>query len=325
MKKLMLISTMLLICYFSEAQYSMTTKMEAYQELDNPTSVNLDEVWNEGSNYQVYFNFDFQIYGQTYTALNVIAGGGISFPGLGEKQLFVYHTPFGGYLLKDKGETNSISEINYEINGEAGQRILKIEWKNAGFVQWFTISDPTDYVDMQIWLIESDNHIEIHFGDNQTAPSTYGYPEATSDSNPGPSIKFWFDSCDNVLCLTGAANLPSYNFYSICNPNYYFVDGTPSNGIIYSFIPTGSGGVQEFVSEKISVYPNPFTEQITITFSDEQINTVIKLLDLNGKAIRVLNISGIEYKIERGDLTAGIYFLQINNGKNIITKKVILQ
>lgn len=325
MKKLILISTMLLICYLSEAQYSMTTTMEAYQELDNPISLNLDEVWNEGSNYQIYYNFDFQIHGQTYTALNVVAGGGIHFPGLGDKKLFVYHTPFGGYLLKDKGETNSISEINYEINGEAGQRILKIEWKNAGFVQWFEISDPTDYVDMQIWLFESDNHIEIHFGENQTAPSTYGYPEGTSDSNPGPSIKFWFDTCDNVLCPTGAADLPSYNFYSICNPNYYFVDGTPSNGIIYNFTPSGTVGVQELDSEKISVYPNPFTEQLTLTFSDAQTNTEIKLLDLNGKALKVLIISGNELKIERGELTEGLYFLQINNGKNIITKKVILQ
>lgn len=146
----MLFIAMLMTCFISKAQYSMTTGMENYQALDNPTSLNQGSVWDEGSTYQVYFNFDFEIYGQTFTALNVFAGGGLSFPGLGNKELFVYHTPFGGYMLKDRGGTSSASDINYQIEGQAGDRVLKIEWKNAGFVQWYNTSSLTDYADLQI-------------------------------------------------------------------------------------------------------------------------------------------------------------------------------
>lgn len=325
MKKSILIGTVLLTCLYSVAQYSMTTGMENYQALDNPTSVNQGDIWNEGSTYQIYYNFDFEIYGETFTALNVFAGGGLSFPGMGNKELFVYHTPFGGYLLKDRGGSSSVSDINYQIEGQAGDRILKIEWKNAGFVQWYNTSNPADYVDLQIWLFENDDHIEIHFGPNQTSPGTYGYPGSTNDSNPGPSVKFWFDSCSNVLCPTGAANLPSYDFYSICNPNYYFIDGTPSNGVVYNFNPMYSSVSKESAAEEISVYPNPFTEQLTITFAEEQTDTKIKLLDTHGKTVRALNFSGTKYKINRGGLTEGIYFLTINRGAYHVTRKVVLQ
>ncbi len=304
----------------------MTTTLEPYQPLINSTSLNNGTVWNESSSFQIYFNFNFIISGQTYTALNVMAGGGLSFAGLGFKELLIYHTPFGGYLLKDKGNPISISQINYEISGGAGEHILKVEWKNAGFVQWYTTSNNNDYVDMQVWLFENDNHIEIHFGNNQTNPGTYGYPDAISDPNPGPSVKFWFDACSNVLCPIGPANLPSYGFYNICNPDYYFIDGTPSNGITYNFYPTGTADIHEISSDKISIYPNPFSEQLTLSFSEEQKNLTITVTDLFGKIIKTINFSGYQQTIEKGEMTEGVYFIQLKDGENVLmTKKVIVQ
>lgn len=311
---------------FSNGQYSLTTTLTTYQPLNMPISLNNGTVWNEGGSFPIYLSFNFHIYGQTYTTLNVQTGGGMSFPGLGANQLFVYHTPFGGYMLKDKGTSTSISPINYEITGTTGQNILKVEWQNAGFVNWYTTSDSTDFVDLQIWLFETDNHIEIHFGNNQTDPGTYGYPVGTSDSNPGPNVKLSFDACSNILCVTGAANLPSYGFYNLCSPNYYFIDGTPSLGITYNFYPTSSVGISEITTEQLNIFPNPFSEQTSIDFFEEQKNTTIKIMDIIGKEIKSIVFSGKQLTIEKGEMKAGIYFVQTTNEKKIIcNKKIIIQ
>lgn len=311
-----------------KGQYSMNTTLTSYQDITNPISVNNGNIWDEASSYPIYFNFNFTINGQTYTALNIQAGGGINFPGLGTKELLIYHTPFGGYLLKDKGTATSLSDISYEISGIAGQQILKIQWKNAGFVQWYPTSDTSDFVDFQIWLFESDDHIEIHFGSNSTDPGTYGYPDATSDSNPGPSIKFLFDTCNNMFGVTGPCNLPSYWFYNSCQPNYTFIDGTPSTGVTYNIYPTGTGSF-EINSDQISIYPNPASDYLFISrLNNNSLTQAIEILDVLGNLCLVLdnslnndNIKVISIK----GLAPGIYFLRLTNSDNhFIVKKFLI-
>ena len=163
--------------------------------------------------------------------------GGIHFPGLGQKELFVWHTPFGGYLLDEKTSPTDSSSLSYLITGNPGQQVLKIQWKNAGFKQWYSTSDPADFADFQVGLYEDGARIDVRFGPSSTDPGTYGYPGSISDPNPGMSFKWWFDQCSNVLMPSGPANLPGYQFLNICNPNYAFLDGTPMSGITYIINP----------------------------------------------------------------------------------------
>ncbi len=79
-------------------------------------------------------------------------------------------------------------------------------------------------------------------------------------------------------------------------------------------------------SSFISIYPNPFSLQTTIAFNEEQRNTTIIIVDVNGKEIRSINFSGKQLTIEKGDMKAGIYFVQtIDQQKRICYKKIIVQ
>ncbi|GAB4316374.1 MAG: hypothetical protein Kow00127_07820 [Bacteroidales bacterium] len=127
--------------------WTSTTAMKPYVELANPISLNNGIPWDQNSVFPIFFNFEFSIYNHTYNSINVDAGGGIIFPGNPTKSLRVYHTPFGGYMLKDKGDNVSLSDISYEVEGVEGEYIIKIQWKNAGFVQWYSTSDTSDFVD----------------------------------------------------------------------------------------------------------------------------------------------------------------------------------
>jgi len=305
----------------------MNTTMTNYQVINNRISLNNGSIWNEGSSFPIYFNFNFMINGQAHTAINVMAGGGINFPGLGFKELFVYHSPFGGYLLKDAGTDSSLSEISYEIEGISGQRILKIQWVHAGFVQWYTTSDTSDFVDFQIWLFEFDSHIEIHFGANSTNPGTYGYPESTSDSNPGCDMKFYFNGCEHVLGIIGPCNLPSYWIFNDCSWNPSFIDGTPSNGITYNIFPSATD-ISETINNTITIFPNPSENTVTISGIPSEFKIQkIEIINPSGQVIyQSIDIPQDINKISLSlkNLNNGIYYIKfVSNHNKAIIKKII--
>ncbi len=314
----------LLISYTTIAQYTVTTTMNTYQDLSNPISLNQGAMWTDATTYQIFFNFDFDIYGQNFTALNVYAGGGLHFPGLGNKQLFVVHSPFGGYFLTDKGTSSSQSPIGYEISGTAGNQILKIEWKNAGFPQTVPNPNPADFIDYQIWLFESDNHIEIRFGPNQFNRESFGQSPGTQTL----SVKFLYDTCNDMLGLQGSANLPSYSFYNSCVPNYTFIDGSPNAGITYVFNPSVGTAVTKVIEKEIKIYPNPTSSEILIEDLPESFELKhLEVCDITGRILLMNDNFEQNFElisVSLNDLLDGIYFLKlIGKEGTIISKKII--
>ncbi len=86
-------------------------------------------------------------------------------------------------------------------------------------------------------------------------------------------------------------------------------------------------GVNNIVTNNsgITISPNPFSQQTTISFNNEQKNTTIKIMDVIGKEIKTINFSGKQLIIEKGQMNPGIYFIQITDeNKNTTTKKLII-
>ena len=73
-----------------------------------------------------------------------------------------------------------------------------------------------------------------------------------------------------------------------------------------------------------SVQPNPATDVLTvipITGNDYS----IRLYDMNGKLVRELNGLQNETRVNVSDLTKGVYFLQMKQGANMKTQKVVIK
>ena len=86
-------------------------------------------------------------------------------------------------------------------------------------------------------------------------------------------------------------------------------------------------GIGQIENENLlSVFPNPFESQTTINFNELQHNTIIKIIDVNGREIKKANFTGRQMIIEKGEMKTGIYFLQITDekGRNAI-RKIIVQ
>jgi hypothetical protein len=77
---------------------------------------------------------------------------------------------------------------------------------------------------------------------------------------------------------------------------------------------------------ELSIYPNPFAYQTTISFSEEQTNTTINVIDVLGNVVKTIAFTGKQYVLEKGELSAGTYFLRIIDvNKNVVNKKIIIR
>ncbi len=93
------------------------------------------------------------------------------------------------------------------------------------------------------------------------------------------------------------------------------------------YCPTSHDGINEHISqETILIYPNPFTLQTTINFAEEQKNTTIRITDVLGKEIKIINFTGKQLIIDKGDMKAGIYFVQtLDEKKKLTNNKIIIR
>lgn len=318
MKKYLLFLSICIISNFAFCQnfpYLLNTTSDSYVELSNPVSLN-SGIWTEQCSYPVSFNFDFDIMGQTYTSCNVLAGA-ILFGEDGAPRINIIYTPFGGLFLKDRGVTESESPIGYLIEGNEGERVVKIQWKNAGFLEWYEFDPNNDYDNFQIWLFEEDNHIEIHFGPNS---SNYGI--TFSD----------FISC-LFLCndpmgipMFGSADNPTYDYADFSEPIYFFLNSLPSDGIVYNFYPNlnyTSSQLNER-SGKLNIYPNPVDNILHLQLSECGVDALVLIYDNMGRLVKSVQIQDNQNLINISELSSGSYTMIIHsNDKTDLHTKFI--
>lgn len=100
---------------------------------------------------------------------------------------------------------------------------------------------------------------------------------------------------------------------------YHQKDGT---GIFHLYLRYKSGtiGIDEMqMDEKITVYPNPVSDELII----ELINPVgnISLVDITGKRIRQVEVNSMRMSLNLTDISNGVYFLQHGNA----VQKIIIE
>ena len=130
-------------------------------------------------------------------------------------------------------------------------------------------------------------------------------------NNPGVNCNFQ----DSAIYLNG----------DTCGfglPN--FIDSYNYSNTIDNCIMEGVNGVT--ISNTFSISPNPFSSQTNITFNKETKHTTIKIMDMLGKVIKTKNFTGKQLTIEKGDMQAGVYFVQvIDEKKNVVNRKIVIQ
>ncbi len=98
-----------------------------------------------------------------------------------------------------------------------------------------------------------------------------------------------------------------------------FVDTTCFNGLpVNNYINASEN--------KITVYPNPFTDYSLISIDRDCYNASLTIYNITGKKVKEINnISGSEIEISRDNLPCGIYLLRLTeNNKLVYSEKIII-
>jgi hypothetical protein len=79
-------------------------------------------------------------------------------------------------------------------------------------------------------------------------------------------------------------------------------------------------------SQDVNIYPNPFGFKTTLYFGKTIRNGHLKISDITGKTIRTMSFSGDEATVQKEEMPAGVYFIEVSSGDNQISRhKIIVQ
>jgi predicted extracellular nuclease len=148
---------------------------------------------------------------------------------------------------------------------------------------------------------------------------------------------YWGTSEDNVTTEVEFINTGFGSIYEGTIPGqsaettvYYLIeasdiDSTVTTSGSYS-IPTAINNINSVI--KVAVYPNPSNGKFNVEINNEKAKDMsIEVFNVQGKVVYSTSIYNNKYKgeINISDLAKGIYYLRINDGNNVNTKKLLIQ
>ena len=309
--------------------YDFSVSTGTYTNLTDPISINNGMTWDE-LYFEIPIGFDFKLFDTTITKLGIL-----------EQALISVDTFDSGIVpfiavsisdLVDRGfdfdknviTPTSQSPISYNLTGDPGNRILKLEWKNAGFYSEFKddkISE--DYTNFQLWLYEGSNDIEIHYG-----PTSVNHPDLSYDGYDGDMVSLYpkirrdvvngYEALQNGIILTGDPSNPEViNDKSLVE---HFLNGTIPNGTIYKLSYRVSSSKSANASG-LNIYPNPVENVLSFDIKDGNgMDSEYSIVDLLGNQVKELSNSK---KIDVTDLKSGVYFIKMQNAETFSMHRFI--
>jgi hypothetical protein len=283
--------------------FSYTTA--TYADLSSPVIVSVAG-WDDFDTYSAALPFQFELFGTGFNTIYFYSDI-VSFIS-DFSQFGIASYAYCG-LVDNNTHTASIS---YQNNGTSPNRIFKIQVKNAAF---YDNSFGTDYANYQLWLMETSNIVEIHYGPNSVQDSmSWQVPGA---SGPGVAIAV---NPSQSLTLNG----PAANPIAYASTNTLTINGAPANGMVYIFAPSGTLVNELEKNNSFLLYPNPNTGSFKVNIENLSANAVLSVIDITGKILyqtgAIDNLKTINLS-----LVPGMYFAEILDGEKLLRRSMIIK
>lgn len=176
----------------------------------------------------------------------------------------------------------------------------------------------------------------------------YSWSMTFVDDSPAPSLNYTdtticitqvltvtADSYDSYLWSTGQNTQSADLFGNILGLGDHqisvTVDQDGCTGVSNAFTLTvdACAGVAELGALNIDIYPNPSNGQIVVDVAGETQGLNVSILDINGKLIQseqIGKVSGsVRKAIDLSSVAKGMYFIKLDDGKDALTQKLIIQ
>jgi phosphatidylserine/phosphatidylglycerophosphate/cardiolipin synthase-like enzyme/DNA/RNA endonuclease YhcR with UshA esterase domain len=173
-------------------------------------------------------------------------------------------------------------------------------------------------------FITMDNGTSKNFPivNNDDIPSTYNLEISRQPTNGSAFLEN-----DNTITYT-----PDPGFNSKLDTVYYKVCLTintslcdSSYAVVFVNLPTG---INEFLDNKINVYPNPTTNLLNISFESKVATKGrLQITDIKGKTMLEMNDLSFEQtlSVPVENLAEGIYFMRLISDEGIINRKFVIK
>lgn len=329
MKKILLsICAIIGTTSFSQAQsYNFSKSSGTYTELTSPISLTNNLTWDD-LEATIPLGFNFKIYDTTINTLyfnEFFLGGSVMASNLSSgKAAFIAAFEADlidrGYQFFD-GEAGGLSDISYKVEGNAGSKICKIQWKNAGFYGDWSDNDTSEsFVNFQLWLYEGSNKIAFHYGKSNITDKSLVY-----EGDSGATVGVWpLMNLDTYLLEKDGfamhGKVPNETGFAAYSDTFPYLDGTPAEGTIYTFSYDATSVKEVSQLEKeIEIWPKPTKDVVHIKTSLD-INPLVKVIDLQGKETW-MNIES--NRLDLSILPSGTYTVQFEAGGQWVSKRVV--
>ncbi len=202
------------------------------------------------------------------------------------------------------GSTKPESLISFRTDTINNELVGKLQFKNAGFEN----GGINDSLNMQAWIFQSGNKVQIRFGKSNVQNWQAILNNAFADT-PGVCIIIEKENYDVGGCLNGPTNNP---YFDTLGGSF---NNIPEEGTVYefTFLKTSVNNIQK---EHFKYSIN--NQEIRIDLEDGLVLQSIELLDLLGRTIKSSKIN----VIDSYDISDGIYLLRVNTNAGSFVKRI---
>jgi len=87
---------------------------------------------------------------------------------------------------------------------------------------------------------------------------------------------------------------------------------------------TATSSTADFLASKLSVFPNPANDVVTITNNANLLINAVQVNDINGRTVKTVKLDAVsEAQVNVSELNAGVYFMNITTNEGVSTKKIV--
>mgnify|MGYP000144333761 CR=1 FL=1 len=142
---------------------------------------------------------------------------------------------------------------------------------------------------------------------------------------PNPTKNFEILSSGSYIGFK-VVTKPLSNGYLVKNVASVFYDNEYAGMTNPVYCSVNISGIDDLYNgqDKLKVYPNPFDEGFVLVYDLEQ-GDAVSMYDMNGKSVyhQKVTETSSEIRVDPGQLTPGLYSVQILSGGNLIQRKLI--